>query len=107
MRHFWKGFERGKNSAPVRFKKHVIILMWSPGSDRSDYLKSRFHKVSHRYPSVAVKVINVKKDSTKPAKHKVLSFPTVLLLKDGREVDRVDLDNELSLLETLFRKAQV
>ena len=107
MKHFWNGFQKGKGSAPIRFKKHVIVLFWSPGTERSAYLQKRFKKMSHKYPTVAVKVINVRKDPTIPEKHKVLSLPTVLLLKDGREVDRIDLDNEMSLLDILFRKAQV
>ena len=107
MKHFWKGFQKGKESAPVRFKKHVIVLLWKPGTERNEYLQKSFKKMSHRYPTVAVKVINVRKDPTHPLKEKVLSLPTVLLLKDGREVDRVDLDNEMPLLEILFRKAQV
>jgi len=54
-----------------------------------------------------VKTINVKKDPSKPGRHHVAKFPTVLLLKDGREVDRLSDERGSSLLEQLFRKAHV
>jgi thiol-disulfide isomerase/thioredoxin len=104
MRHFWKGFNSPKNSAPVSFKKHVIVLYWSPEDKHGEASKDRFKKVSFKYPHVSVKVINIKKDPLKPLRHKILASPTVLLLKDGREVDRMNFESE-TLLEHLFRKA--
>lgn len=100
MKHFWQGF--GANPAPIQFKKHIIVLFWSP--DDNAEAKGDFKRVANRYPSIKVKVVNVKKDPLKPEKHKVTDFPTVLLLKDGREVDRVT-DPRGLLLEQLFRKA--
>lgn len=105
MRYFWQGFE-SKTGAPIQFKKHVIVLFWSP-DDGGDEVKSTVKRLSSRYPSVKVKVVNVKKDPTKPGKHGVARFPTVLLLKDGREVDRVSDAAGGTMLEQLFRKAHV
>lgn len=106
MRHFWHGFE-GKVAAQVQFKKHVIVLYWEPGSEASTAMKSTLHRMALKYPTVLVKLVNVKKDPTKPAQHHVAKFPTVLLLREGREVDRLSDERGTSLLEQLFRKAHV
>jgi thiol-disulfide isomerase/thioredoxin len=105
MKYFWKGFETTKSAAPVRFKKHVIVLYWSSGDDRGKRAKESFSRISIKHPSVAIKTVDVRKDPTTPLKHKILDLPTVLLLKDGREVDRLNLGEESSMLEYLFRKA--
>jgi len=104
MKHFWKGFESSKTAAPVRFKKHVIVLFWNE-EPRGVKAKEVFSKISKRYPSVAIKTINVRQDPTKPLRHNIHSLPMVLLLKDGREVGRVLADDGTTLLEKLFRKA--
>ena len=106
MKHFWKGFHATKSAAPVRFKKHVIVLYWSPEDPRSSTFRAGVQNLSIRHPSVSVKVIDVSKNPLKPSQHKVLSVPTAILLRDGREVDRVNVDDGATLLETLFRKAQ-
>lgn len=105
MRHFWKGFESSKASPPVRFKKYVILLYWDPENKKSDKVRTNFKKISLKYPSVAIKQVNIRRDPLKPAKHNVLSAPTILLLKDGREVERITSEDSSSLLEQLFRKA--
>ena len=107
MKYFWQGFTK-LGGKPVRFKKHVIILYWSPKDDNGESARKSLSKTSLRYPSVKVKMVNIEKDPTKPIKHNVRSFPTVLLLKDGREVDRIgNLSNNMTMLEQLFRKAHV
>lgn len=106
MRSFWKGFRTTKTSAPVRLKKHVIILYFSKDDSKSEQARTDLRRVSMRYPSVKVKVIDVKKDPLKPARHKISSAPTIILLRDGREVDRMSADGGQLLLEHLFRKAQ-
>jgi thioredoxin-like negative regulator of GroEL len=106
MRQFWRGFNKSKSSPPVRHKKHVIILYFDPEMQKSLDAKGNLRKLSLKYPSVAVKIVNIKKDPLKPMRHKVLSAPTVLLLKDGREVDRLLKEDGVGLLEQLFRKAQ-
>ena len=108
MRHFWQGFT-DKKASTISFKKHVIVLFWEPGeaSTDKDAAVDVVKKLSFKYPSVKVKIVNVLKDPAKPTKHKVREFPTVLLLKDGREVDRVAVKSSTTLLEQLFRKAHV
>lgn len=103
MRHFWQGFA-DKKASQVNFKRHVILLFWEPGKGGETPARE-IKKLSFKYPSVKVKVINVLKDPTKPAKHGVREFPTVLLLKDGREVGRVAAKASPTLIEQLFRKA--
>lgn len=107
MKHFWKGFEATKSAAPIRFKKHVIVLYWSSDDNKGEDARKHLQKLSIKHPSVAVKIIDIKKDPSSPTKHKVLDLPTVLLLKDGREIDRLNMSKESSLLEHLFRKASI
>lgn len=107
MKHFWTGFEATKSAAPVRFKKHVVVLYWSSSDSRGEDAKKAFNKLAIRHPSVAVKIVDTQKDKTIPVKHKVLELPTVVLLKDGREIDRLSMGKESSLLEHLFRKASM
>jgi len=104
MKHFWQGFE--KQSTAVQFKKHSIVLYWSPEEDANS-LKGEVKKLSDMHPSVKVKMVNVKKDPTRPIKHGVKRFPTVLLLKDGREIDRLSEGDGTMMLEHMFRKAAI
>jgi hypothetical protein len=105
MRHFWQGFQK-KTGAPVQFKKHVIMVFCEPEDRESDSIKSSVKRFSSKYPSVKVKIINIKKDATKPMRHMIIKSPTILLLKDGREVERVSKNSD-TLLEELFRRAHV
>jgi len=105
MKHFWQGFA-DKQASKISFKKHIIMLFWDPSSDGKTAIDS-VKKLSFKYPTVKVKIVNVMKDPTKPAKHAVREFPTVLLLKDGREAGRVESKVSPMLLEQLFRKAHV
>ena len=106
MKHFWRGFASTKTSAPVRLRKHVIVLYFSPEDPKSGKARSDLGNVSNRYPSVVVKTIDIKKNPLKPSRHNILSTPTIILLKDGREIDRMSGDGGTLLLEHLFRKAQ-
>jgi thioredoxin-like negative regulator of GroEL len=103
LKHFWQGFA-DKEASQISFKKHVIMLFWEP--DSSSSVIKEIKKLSFRYPTVKVKIINASKEPTKPLRLGVRDFPTVLLLKDGREVDRVSRTSPM-LLEQLFRKATV
>lgn len=105
MRYFWKGFER-KTAAPIEFKRHVIMLFWDSGDGDSAELRGRVRRLSQKYPSVKVKQVEVRRDPQKPQRHNVTTFPTVVLLKNGREVERLAGVREgATLLEQLFRKA--
>lgn len=105
MKYFWQGFSK-TGAGPARFKRHVIVLYWSPESGADP--RPTVNRVSIRHPSVKVKVVNTRKEPTKATRHKVNKFPTVLLLKDGREVDRLEgEDGNTTLLDQLFRKAHV
>jgi len=105
MRPFWKGFNSSKSSPPVRYRKHVIILYWSPEDKDGERVKTIFKRLSFKYPTVSIKTVNIKKDPLKPQRHKVLASPTIILLKDGREVERLTDKDGTVLLEHLFRKA--
>jgi thioredoxin-like negative regulator of GroEL len=85
-----------------------VIVLFTDHGEGGGELKASLRRISSKYPSVKVKVINVKKEPLKVAHHRVESFPTVLLLKDGREVDRLTKEQKSpTLLEQLFRKAHV
>lgn len=106
MRYFWQGF-RSKTSAAVQFKKHVLVLYWEKSDARSEQTKGNVNRLAKRYPTVKVKLVEVRKDPMKPTRHGVSTFPTVVLLRDGREVDRLAAETDgATLLEQLFRKAQ-
>ena len=103
MKPFWRGFETKKgNASNVSFKRHVIVLYWS---DENRDVRDLMGKVRLRHPTVKVKTVNGKKEAGKLLPHKITELPTVLLLKDGREVDRITGKPSNTLLEKFFRKA--
>lgn len=103
MKPFWRGFETKKGSAStVSFKRHVIVLYWS---DANKNVRDLMGKIKLRHPTVKVKIVNGDKESGKLSHHKITQLPTVLLLKDGREVDRITGKPSQTLLEKFFRKA--
>lgn len=107
MRYFWQGF-KDRKCAPVNFKRHLIVLFFSPDCRDGSEAYDQFSSTYARYPSVKIKVINVKKDSSVPIKHDVGRFPTVLLLKNGREVDRLEkMAGSKTVLEELFIRANI
>ena len=89
----------------MRYRKHVIVLYWSPEDRESERVKDVFKRMSFKFPTVSIKTVNIKKDPLKPQRHKVLASPTIILLKDGREVERLTGKDGTVLLEHLFRKA--
>jgi len=107
MKHFWQGFLE-KKSSKISFKKHSIMLFLDEGRG-SDYggVVAFLKKLSLKYPSVRVKIINAAKERERSSRHKVREYPTVLLLKNGREVDRISKRISPTVLEHIFRKANV
>ena len=104
MRPFWKGFE-SKKAGVVPIKKHVIVLYWSP--DFPD-VKSRFDRTRMRYPTVKVKVIKTDSFRGISPTHNIKTLPTILVLKNGKEVDRVTGSApSMTLLDQLFKKAGI
>lgn len=103
MRPFWRGFETKRGSAsPVNFKRHVIVLYWSdPHKDVRDMM----NRVRMRHPTVKVKAVNGDKEVDKLGNHDIKQMPTILLLKDGREVERITGKPSKTLLEGFFRRA--
>lgn len=103
MKPFWRGFETKQGSAAtVSFKRHVIVLYWS---DENRSVRDLMGKIRLRHPTVKVKIINGEKESEKLGPHNITQLPTVLLLKDGREVDRITGRPSETLIEKFFRKA--
>lgn len=100
---FWMGFERQGTGG--RTKRHVIVLCWDE-SNRD--VKQPVNRVRLRHPTVQVKLVDGAKAPGLLKAHKVASLPTVLLLRNGHEVDRVTGSRgavSTTLLEDLFRKA--
>ena len=84
------------------YKKHVLLVFRDRG--RRGVLDERLGSLKHRFPTIKVKTIEMERDWRRPIRHKIAKLPTVILLKDGAEVDRVE-DDDRTLLEILFRKA--
>lgn len=98
MKRFWGGFL--KEASRGAFRKKVIVVFWSSKKGlRPDSKDLRF-----KYPSVKVKTIDVVKDPSSPRKFAIKRLPTILLLNEGREIDRVESENT-TLVGELFRKA--
>lgn len=72
--------------------------------DGSSMEKDRIRKISHRFPKVGIKVVDIHKDPVKPTRFGVSEYPTMVLLKDGREVTRATKAGD-TVIEQLFRKA--
>ena len=96
---FWKGFENQTRKAT--FKRHVILFCWDGSA--SD-VKKIVDKARLIHPTVKVKAIS---DGTKLMAHRITELPTIVLLKNGREVDRLSgmHTKNQSLVDQLFRKA--
>lgn len=101
MKPFWRGFEE-KNASQVSFKKHVIVFYWS---DEHKGAKAAVDKTRLRHPTVKVKTVKVSGDPALVKSHEVRSLPTIILLKNGQEVDRLTGDPGTAPLDQFFRKA--
>lgn len=104
MRPFWLGFEK-HGTENMRFKRHVIVLYWDE-SNRE--VKNIVNRVRLRHPTVMLKTVDAAKELSRAKVHGVSKFPTILLLKNGREVERLSGEQTIrsqTLLENLFRKA--
>ena len=106
MNPFWLGFQT-KQAARVPFKKHAMLIFWVPSHKGSKGLQDTAFAMRSKYPSVQVKAINALKYPMVATKHRVKAIPTVILLKNGREVSRMSADEAMSsaLLEDMFQRA--
>ena len=97
MKPFWKGFTN-KDKQHVSAKKYVLALYWDKNNKE---ILNLVNRVRLQHPTVKIKTIEGTKSS--PA---ITSFPTVLLLKDGKEKARLSGQNVKSptLLSQLFQE---
>lgn len=84
------------------YKKHILLVFRDRG--QRGVLEDRVSSLRQKFPTIKVKTIEIEKDWRRPIRHRILKLPTVILLKDGMEVDRIE-DDDKTLLEILFRKA--
>ena len=101
MHEFWRGFN--KQASSIGFKKHVILIFTSTG-DR--YNVSILKKLRDKNPTIKFKTIYGEKDPEALRKHSVAKLPTFILLKNGREIDRIE-SNNYTILEDFVRKAVI
>ena len=106
MKTFWQGFENvktGRARKPAR--KHSILAYFDSAKDDVTAL-IKLHM--QKNPHIQVKLIDMaKRTGPQPlAAHGITSFPTLLLLKDGREVDRCERTLTRTVLEQFFSRAQ-
>lgn len=99
MKHFWQGFIEKKST--LQFKEHQIVLFWAPGEEK---VHSELRKIASRYPSVRLKLVNIRKNPEALEKFAVVKSPTVMLLKYGREIDRIHGIQRM-IIEQMFRRA--
>jgi thioredoxin-like negative regulator of GroEL len=99
MKKFWKGFL--KEASKASFKKSVIVVFWSSEKNSP---KPTISDIKFRYPEIRVKTVDISRDPSSIKKHSINNLPTVMLLKNGREIDRIEGVNK-TLVEDLFRKA--
>lgn len=102
MKPFWKGFQTKEANSDVNFKRHVIVLYWD---DSNKDVLNIIGKARIKHPTIKVKTVNGLK-STGSA-HNIKEFPTILLLKDGREKSRLTGNETKSqtLISRLFQEA--
>jgi hypothetical protein len=103
VKFFWQGFRRGRQ-APLKFKRHIIVLYWSPNDPTALSHKNRFVKTALSHPSVLVKIVNIEKDPLRSLKHQITTLPTIILMRNGKEVMRSPHPNQ-TVIEQFFRKA--
>jgi thioredoxin-like negative regulator of GroEL len=101
MKPFWKGFE-DKIASQSSTKRHAIVLYWS--SEFRD-VKDNLDKTRVRHPTIKVKTVKISGEPVSVKAHKISVLPTIILLKNGQEVDRISGRLSRSLLDQFFRKA--
>ena len=99
MRHFWSGFTEKR--ASIQFKAHQVVLFWSPGQEEAH---GDIQKIASRYPSVRLRLVNSCKEPDMMKKHAVEEGPTVMLMKHGREIDRIR-GIQQTIVEQMFQRA--
>lgn len=99
MKKFWKGFF--KESKKISGKKPVIVVFWSPGKTQPN---TAISSIKFKYPKIKVRTIDATRNPASLKKHSIIKLPTVVLLKNGREIDRIE-DMNRTLIEDLFRRA--
>lgn len=101
MSQLLKGFEAKLASATT--KRYSLVLYFSP--EKKDFVEL-VAKLKLKNPGVKFKLVNAEKASDKVTAHKISVLPTLLLLKNGREVDRLtEKTFSRTLLEQFFRQA--
>lgn len=90
-----------KEASKVSGKKSVIVVFWS---SKNNGPKHPISGIRFKYPEIKVRSVDVANDPTTLKKHAIHKLPTVVLLKNGREIDRIEGANR-TLVEDLFRKA--
>lgn len=67
-------------------------------------LEPKIKKMEEEFPSVDFKSVNVDDDPALAKKYQIRSVPTVILLRDGREVTRVNGASLIAPLRKAFRE---
>lgn len=52
-------------------------------------LSNTVHKVILEFPNIQIKEVNIDEDVESSREYKIRSIPTLVLVKDGQEIDRV------------------
>jgi len=99
MREYWRGFN--KQASKIGFKKHVILVF----TLREDQVSASVLKnLRSKHPTIKFKSIYGDGNPESLKKHSVIKLPTFILLKNGREIDRIESSN-YTILDDFVRKA--
>ena len=67
-------------------------------------LEPRIKQMEEEFPSVSFKTIDVDNDPAMAKKYQIRTLPTVILLRDGREITRVNGSTLITPLRKAFRE---
>lgn len=94
-----------KNFEDVKKSKRAIVKFYADWCNPCQMLKPIYHEVSDKIPEVDFYSINVDKAEKIADRYGVMSVPTMILLVDGDEKDRiVGVSDTESLLNEIRQK---
>lgn len=70
-------------------KGNVVVDFYADWCGPCQLMKPVFEKLSTEFPKVSFFKVNVDKNPDSPIEYDVRSIPTFVLLKDGKEIDRL------------------